>query len=776
MIKRLCLIAILLLISPLHLHSATINVPGDHPTIQGAINIAESGDQVVVYPGSYVGPSNFLGKQLILRSSSGPELTTILVTSSIVINTSEPTGTTIKGFTLSCTTVQAIEVSGGANLEIRECIVKNYSGGGVVIDVHSPAFLAVSDCRFYDNGGLSCIGFYSGEGSIVNNTFDSNARGFFNIGSPTVEAVNNIVTNSTQYGIYGTFSRLDYNDVWSNSPDYQGGATPGSNSLNVDPLFVDPLNGDYELQTGSMCIDAGDPSTQYNDPDGTIADIGAFHYEPAVTYTIPVDFSTLDSALQIARTGDTIEILPGTYSGHGNRDLAIPDIGVVIRGSDSNDRPIFDCQGTVSSPHFAIRIDSGQSEELQVRDLVFANAYSTGGCVQITNASPLIYGCRITNTQVGSGVTINGTSAPIVRLCTLDSNMSTGLITNSIFNTTVDSCDIHTNGFGVEASGTLTLSDSRVYGNIQEGIRIQSYQPSIRSLITDCLVEDNGAGGLWVDGSIDIKNCTLRNNCTTEPTNYGSITALPDVGDSVSIERCFLVENDCQSGGLSTWNNGGPTTITESVIANNRGEVAAVTLGNTFPAVFNNCTIAFNSGISAVYSEFDLDVFQRCIIAFNDAPAFYVGDRIEISCTNIFGNAGGDWDGIIQDSLGVNGNLSIDPLFCDTSVRLYTIDTLSAMLPFNNSCGELIGALAQGCVSVCCFEPGDSNDDGGVNIADVVFIISYIFALGPVPPCLDQADTNGSNEITIGDVTSLIAWIFATGPPPICGTTGNAYD
>jgi hypothetical protein len=44
-----------------------------------------------------------------------------------------------------------------------------------------------------------------------------------------------------------------------------------------DPLFVDTASGDYHLTENSPCIDAGDPALA-NDPDGTIADIGAYYY------------------------------------------------------------------------------------------------------------------------------------------------------------------------------------------------------------------------------------------------------------------------------------------------------------------------------------------------------------------------------------------------------------------------------------------------------------------------------------------------------------------
>ena len=44
----------------------------------------------------------------------------------------------------------------------------------------------------------------------------------------------------------------------------------------TDPLFVDPSNGDYSLQAGSPCIDTGNPSSEYNDTDGSRNDMGAY--------------------------------------------------------------------------------------------------------------------------------------------------------------------------------------------------------------------------------------------------------------------------------------------------------------------------------------------------------------------------------------------------------------------------------------------------------------------------------------------------------------------
>ncbi|MCH8823842.1 MAG: hypothetical protein IH984_10080 [Planctomycetes bacterium] len=53
-----------------------------------------------------------------------------------------------------------------------------------------------------------------------------------------------------------------------NHSDFQGGWTgKGSNNIDLDPMFVDPVNGDYSLLANSPCIDAADSSAVPEDID-----------------------------------------------------------------------------------------------------------------------------------------------------------------------------------------------------------------------------------------------------------------------------------------------------------------------------------------------------------------------------------------------------------------------------------------------------------------------------------------------------------------------------
>ncbi|MCH7878702.1 MAG: hypothetical protein IH914_05240 [candidate division Zixibacteria bacterium] len=72
----------------------------------------------------------------------------------------------------------------------------------------------------------------------------------------------------------------------------------------------------------------------------------------------------------------------------------------------------------------------------------------------------------------------------------------------------------------------------------------------------------------------------------------------------------------------------------------------------------------------------------------------------------------------------------------------------------------------------CCTVPGDADNSGKTNIADITFLIARIFAGGSAPPCCQEGDVNRSGMVNIADVTFLIARIFAGGTAPLCGPAG----
>ena len=160
-------------------------------------------------------------------------------------------------------------------------------------------------------GGVYCINSNPiiSTVTISGNIADYDGGGIFcNDSSPSL--VNSILWNDSPQEVY--FSEHgDPNTITISYSDFEGGeagivtnnnATVNwlDGNIDVDPLFVDPLSGDYHLSwanypipdsTKSPCIDAGDPSSP-PDPDGTIADMGAYYFNQNVSVDDPPEIIT----------------------------------------------------------------------------------------------------------------------------------------------------------------------------------------------------------------------------------------------------------------------------------------------------------------------------------------------------------------------------------------------------------------------------------------------------------------------------------------------------
>lgn len=68
-----------------------------------------------------------------------------------------------------------------------------------------------------------------------------------------------------------------------------------------------------------------------------------------------------------------------------------------------------------------------------------------------------------------------------------------------------------------------------------------------------------------------------------------------------------------------------------------------------------------------------------------------------LECTDIYGNALGDWVGLIAGQAGLNGNLGVDPCFCDPATDDFTLDAASPCAPEHSGGCGLIGAHPVGC-------------------------------------------------------------------------------
>jgi hypothetical protein len=64
---------------------------------------------------------------------------------------------------------------------------------------------------------------------------------------------------------------------------------------------------------------------------------------------------------------------------------------------------------------------------------------------------------------------------------------------------------------------------------------------------------------------------------------------------------------------------------------------------------------------------------------------------------------------------------------------------------------------------------GDLNGDLLVNVADLTYMLSYLFDYGPAPRIPGSVNVDGIGAVNINEVTYLTNYLFADGPAPECG-------
>jgi len=67
----------------------------------------------------------------------------------------------------------------------------------------------------------------------------------------------------------------------------------------------------------------------------------------------------------------------------------------------------------------------------------------------------------------------------------------------------------------------------------------------------------------------------------------------------------------------------------------------------------------------------------------------------------------------------------------------------------------------------CCELRGDVDHSGEINVADLTYLVDYLFFSGPAPPCEEESDVDGSGDINVADLIYLVDYLFFSGPAPL---------
>jgi parallel beta-helix repeat protein len=215
-------------------------------------------DTLIVAPGTYVENVQLGTKQLRLIGA-GAELCTIQAAGpGDVVDFTY--GLELRGFTITGgdAASYALRMTSIDHAVIERCVIAGNAGRGI---------------HFFATGGL---------GRLFNCTITNNGgEGLFMTHASGGKVRNNIVWGNGLPSSYG-FAPHGIGDFFNNDlEDFPFKNTCVSytcGNFRANPMFADVPNGDYRLQPGSPCLDAGYPGS-LPDPDGSVADVGAYPFD-----------------------------------------------------------------------------------------------------------------------------------------------------------------------------------------------------------------------------------------------------------------------------------------------------------------------------------------------------------------------------------------------------------------------------------------------------------------------------------------------------------------
>jgi len=390
----------------------------------------------------------------------------------------------------------------------------------------------------------------------------------------------------------------------------------------------------------------------------------------AAIINVPDDQPTIQAGIDAAVNGDTVLVADGTYTGSGNRDIDFHGKSITVMSANGPESTIVNCEGNPDNygPRGFI-FQSGEDSLAILEGFTIKNGYDWhGGGIMINKVGPYPQ-----------------SATPTIVNCILLGNKNLGAYCGSDCDATFIDCRFISNDGGLQCDNSSpTLINCQFIGNITNeyiqgvgGVHLHNSFPSF----TNCLFQNNYAragGGLnsYLYSNPILVNCIFLNNSAAYS---GGGLNCEEIAYATLLD-CSFINNECDSiGGGAIWcEDSSSVSIVNCTFVNNSGtKGTAITYGDSSLVNIENSIIAYNENIAV--------------------SSYMTAGEVDIICTDIYGNIGGDWLGDISNQLGVNGNISLNPRFCDTANNDFSLYSSSPCLPENNDCGILIGMYGFGC-------------------------------------------------------------------------------
>ncbi|UCF44164.1 MAG: hypothetical protein JSV99_04395, partial [Planctomycetota bacterium] len=447
----------------------------------------------------------------------------------------------------------------------------------------------------------------------------------------------------------------------------------------------------------------------------------------------PADFDNIQAAIDDSNDGDVVVVLPGTYTGDGNRDIDFGGRAITVCSTGPEDpcvvaATVIDSQN--ANGHRGFYFHSGEGPNSVVSGLTIKRGKivgnpGKGGGIYCTGSSPTIENCVITNNQArgsngapqardgyGGGICCESDSSPMIAGCSISNNVAGGGAGNSMWCSPMSGCtgalgsggDGYGGGIYSSSGSVLTIIGSMISNNAASGGSGGVYIETGWGAVEGADGGDARGGGIYCGSGVDIEGCAILTN-TAHGGNggsadmpgsrgagvgggiYGMVTISDSTvnGNQVLHGTGFAPNLSAHGGGIASLSG---SSIINCLVVNNMVDSTGMvgwarSTGITGGDEIVNCTIYNNwsgSGPSYAVHGTAATEIRNCIVWGNDGDD--VGGTVSVtySCT--------------EDVIAGSGNIHSDPCFVSGPLGDYYLSQVAAGQEIQSPCVDAGSDLA----------------------------------------------------------------------------------
>jgi hypothetical protein len=461
----------------------------------------------------------------------------------------------------------------------------------------------------------------------------------------------------------------------------------------------------------------------------------------AATHHVPDPFPTIQAAVEASASGDTVQVAAGDY----DEDVSIVGKAIHLRGAGLETTSMRSCQIQSSDVSSSLR---GSISGFTIEGALDATAafyeHDLRDCALhgiVTVVQPELHsthfvsisGCEFFGPCSVQNRSIAGGEVTMTECQFHDVDLEIAGESRAV----ILASDFYGCGMDIEAEEGAEIRGNAVAGAL--GIRVRSAQAST--------IEGNSLIGASVgidlpsqDGFVDVISNEI-DGCGVGVRVAGGGGTSSIIGNRVrNCQTAIQLEDD----GVLT---------TNIVYACVNGIVAGDDVSSIDRNTVYDCE-AIGIDVEPSFAEIRANIVANCEIGIH-APG-----ELEhaIECNDVWNNHSMNWSGV-PDPEGVDGNISVDPLFCSPDFGEFTLAQDSPCLPGNHPDGEtcgIIGALGQGC-------------GASAGVGDGSVVLSAALAVHPNPArstlqCRLQVETTESLRVNLVDASGRNVATLHQGP------------